>query len=80
MVIHYLDAVSITSAPLKTHSPLIVDANAILACPCAGKFLKAVGRWNTQVIERRRVIDHTEFTQRDLLDVLRQPPRSLTLV
>ncbi len=80
MVIHYLDTVSITSAPLKAYAPLVVDPNTVLSGPYAGKFLKAVGRWNAQVIERRRVVDHAKFTQRNLLDVLRQSPRSFTLV
>ena len=36
-------------SPAKTHPPLIVDANVVLALPISSQGLKAMGRWEPKV-------------------------------
>ena len=36
-------------SPAKTHPPLIVDSNTVLALPISSQGLKAMGRWEPKV-------------------------------
>jgi hypothetical protein len=49
VVISYLDLVGVASIPSEAHSPLIVDANAVLAVPATPQLLKPVSRWDSQI-------------------------------
>ena len=69
MIIHNLDVVRVTPAPLETHTPLFIDANAVLPGTVAAQLFQAVGRRDAQIVERDSVIQHPQFAQCDLLNI-----------
>ena len=50
VIINDLDIVSIVLAPYKTDSPLIIDADAVLALAVAAQFFQMVAGRNPQVL------------------------------
>src|SRR5438132_179688 len=51
VIVDDLDIPCAVLAPVETDSPLIVDADAVLAAPAALQRLKAVARGNSQVLQ-----------------------------
>ena len=59
MVIRDLSIERVTASPLKTDSPLVIDADAMLPCTVAAKFFKSIRGRDSQVIEVDGVVDHS---------------------
>ncbi len=76
MIINYLHIVSVIRPPIKTNSPLVIDANTVLSGASADEFLQTVRRRNAQIINRFGVTYHSQFSQGDLLYVGRQFARA----
>jgi len=72
VIVDNLDFVGIPISPLETDAPLIIDTNAMLAQPIPYQFLQAIGWWASQVLQRSCVVEHTQFAQGNLLDIIRQ--------
>ncbi len=68
MVIDYLDLIGIAVAPLEADPPLVVDANAVLACPVTRQFLQAVAWWNAKVVQGHGRLDEKQLPQRGPLE------------
>lgn len=62
MIIDYLHIVSVIRSPIKTNSPLVVDANAVLSEAIAGKFFQAISRRNTKVVNCFSIIQHSQLS------------------
>ena len=69
MIVHYFYLVSIPIAPFKTNTPLVIDADAVLANSGSGQLFQPVGGWGTQVIQGGGIVQYAQFSQRHLLDV-----------
>ena len=72
MVINDLNRLGITISPHETDAPLIIDPDTVLSLPRAFQRLKPVGWWNPEVLKKMRIVQHSEFSARDCLDVGRQ--------
>lgn len=75
VIIDDLHVKRIAILPLKANSPLIVDADAVLALALAFESLQAVGGRDAQVVQRDGVVEHTQFAASDGLDVAGQTTR-----
>ena len=60
-------------APAKTNSPLVVDANAVLAFPITFQRFKPIRRWCQQVPQFRCIVQHLQFACRDDVDIGESP-------
>ncbi len=69
MVIRDLYILSVASIPFEANAPLIIDANAILTGPIASQLLQAISRRHSQVLQGHGAIEHSQFAQRDLLNI-----------
>jgi hypothetical protein len=67
MVINYLDLVGVAVAPLKADSPLIVDADAVLASAVACQFFQPIAWGDTKIIQYLGCIHQQQFPQCDSL-------------
>ena len=72
MIVRYLDVVGISTLPLKTVTPLIVYANAVLTPPVTRQFFEAVGRWYAQILQNLSSIQNLKFPSSNSLDTLRK--------
>ena len=79
MVVDDLNVVRVARAPNETDSPLPVDANAVLTNPTTLEFLQAIRRWDSQVIEISRSVQHAELSESRSLDVSAEAFDSLAL-
>jgi hypothetical protein len=69
MVINNFNVVGMTANEAETYSPLIVDANAPLACAVALQLLQTVIGWNSQVLQLFRTVEHGQLAQGHNLDI-----------
>jgi hypothetical protein len=72
MIVDNLDFVGIPFSPLETDTPLIIDADAVLARSIPAQLLQPIGWRASQVLQCSGVVEHAQFTQSDLLDIIRQ--------
>jgi len=61
MVVDDLDLVCIAPSPLKTDTPSLIDANAVLPNSIAHELLESISRRNPQVIESSCDIENLEL-------------------
>ena len=73
MGVNNLNIFRAVPAPAKTNSPLVVDANAVLAFPIALQRFKPICRWRQQVPQFRRVVQHMQLACRDDVDIGKSP-------
>jgi hypothetical protein len=59
--------------PYETNASLVVDANAHLAFPIAVQRFRPVSSRNAQVAETPSLIEQTQLSQRDRLNIGRKP-------
>jgi hypothetical protein len=64
--------------PNKADSPLVIDANQILARPVALQRFKAIAGRNTKIAQRPSLVEETQLAQRGYLHVEREPATSAT--
>lgn len=72
MVVDNLDILCIAVLPPKTNAPLIIDANAPLTRPIAGKLFKTVTGRNSQKVQRCSTMYLLQLSLSDTLHILRQ--------
>jgi len=72
VVIRDLDLKRIPTPPLKAHSPLIVDAYAVLTFSPAGELLQPVAWRNPQVLERPGRMKENQLLPRGTLELERE--------
>jgi hypothetical protein len=75
VVVCDFDIIGVSILPEKANTPLIIDPNAVLSGSVASKLFQMVCRWNSEVIEYFGVVEHAQFAQGYLLDVIRQSSR-----
>ena len=71
MVIHDLHVVGVAIAPDKADSPLIVDADAVLALAVASQPFETIPRGSRKVAEFDGGIKDSQFPSRHLLEGLK---------
>src|SRR5262245_43111393 len=64
VIIHDLDCFGAIWRPYKTDTPLLVDANGVLAPPIALQGFQPVAWRGAQVVQPRRGVHHIQFAQR----------------
>jgi hypothetical protein len=69
MVVHNFDAASISAAPQKADTPLVVDPYAVLPAPVAAERLQPIRGWGFQIFEFGGGLNHSQFSARYSLDV-----------
>jgi hypothetical protein len=72
VVINDFHIVSVTVFPDETNSPLIIDADAVLANPITFKKLQAISWRTSQVGQDSSPIQHPQFSESYLLNALRK--------
>ena len=78
MVIRNLYRMGVPIVPPEAYPPLIIDPNAVLAPAVPLEFLQSVSGWEPQVLQCFRGIQHKKLSQRSPVNLIRQPPGSLT--
>jgi hypothetical protein len=73
VVVNDFDFVRIVLSPDKANPPAVVDADRVLTAPITLQRFEAVRGRYTQVLEPPRIVQETQFPQRDNLNVRRQP-------
>jgi len=74
VVIDDFHVVGVTINPSKTDTPLIVDADAVLAFSAALECFKTVGRRNSQILKREGIAEHAQLATRHRLNIGWQSP------
>ena len=69
MVIDYFNVVGMAALEAEAYGPLIVDADAPLSGSVAFQLLQPVIRWNTQIFQLFRPVEHRQLTQSHDLDI-----------
>lgn len=72
MVIDRFDVVCVTGMPTKADAPLIIDADAVLACSVSLEFLEAVARWHSQVLELIGRVHQAQLAQHESVQLCRE--------
>jgi hypothetical protein len=79
MIIRNLNVVGVSFAPSKANSPLVIDANAMLALTVAGEFFKTIPWRNTQVIQLFGGVQDGKFLPRGAVQIWGKAPQEMTL-
>ena len=69
MVVDDLDLVCMALSPDKTDSPLIVDPDGVLSFARASQSFKAISRWYAKVVDSPGVVEYTQLSQCDGLNL-----------
>jgi len=77
VVTHYLDVFRTCRRPAEADTPLIIDANAVLAGSIAFQRFQSVARWDPQIIQAPCDLQLSEFSSSNRSDVYK-PPDALT--
>jgi hypothetical protein len=67
VIVDDLDIRRVPVSPTETNAPLVVDSDAVAAGAVAAEPFQAIARRDAKVIERSRVVQHSELPPRDLL-------------
>ena len=73
MVVNNLNIFGAVPAPTKTNSPLVVNANAMLAFPIAFKRFKPIRRWCRQIPQLGRIVQQLQLACCDDVDIGKSP-------
>ena len=74
MVVDDLDVVGIASGPSETDTPLVVDANAVLAVTIAFKLLEAISRWESEILQTHRGVHVAKLSEHAAPKIRRETP------
>lgn len=77
MIIRNLDALGIAVRPDKAQPPLVIDAYTVLAFTIAFQGFEMVSGRAAQIGQCPGIVEHTQLTPDDLLNIPRQAPRHL---
>ena len=78
MVIDYFHIAGVAVIPNEANPPLVIYPNAPLALAFAFQRLKAIRRGKAEILESLDVIEHAQFSTRDLLYFTWQLARDLS--
>lgn len=78
VIINDLNFVRVTVGPPEADAPLVVNANAVLSGPVTLQFLEAVSRWDPQVVERVRRVEHDQLSEHGVAKRSRKAPNGLS--
>jgi alanine-alpha-ketoisovalerate/valine-pyruvate aminotransferase len=74
MIIHDLDVKRVAILPEEANAPLIVNSHTPLSAPIPCEFFQSIGGWNPQIIQCGGSAQHSQFSQRCLLNIGGQLP------
>jgi len=77
VVVRHFYVEGIASSPSEADSPLLIDPNAVLACPVSLQALQPIARWHPQVIDPFSRIQQEQLPVSAALHVWWQQPRTL---
>jgi hypothetical protein len=69
MVVHNFNAVSVSVAPHKADTPLVVDTYAVLPVPVTAERLQPIRGRGFQIFEFGSGLNHSQFSARHSLDI-----------
>jgi hypothetical protein len=69
MVVHNFNAVSVSVAPHKADTPLVVDTYAVLPVRVTAERLQPIGGRSFQIFEFGSGLNHSQFSARYSLDI-----------
>jgi hypothetical protein len=78
VVIDDLNSIRIAIAPDKADTPLIIYPDTVLSLSRPFQRLKPVGRWHLEVIQLPCVVQHSEFSAGNNLDIHGELSRNST--
>src|SRR3972149_8996571 len=78
MIINYFHIISIIFRPAEANTPLVVDADAMLAYAVAEEFFQPVSRWNAQILCFFCCIKQKQLSKGVALNICRQFSRMLS--
>jgi hypothetical protein len=78
VVVHHLDSLRFAIPPHEADPILVVDPDAVLSTPLAGKRLEVIARERAQVVEPSGCVQLRQLALRDPGDAP-EPPRRVTL-
>ena len=79
MIINDFDFVCVPALPDEANPPLVIDANAVLACPLPLEGFEAIARRHSHVIQILRCRKLRELPKGIALDVGGKPTRAFAL-
>ena len=62
MVIDDFNVVRAVGFPHKTHTPLVIDTDAVLSAPITGTRFEPIARWHSHRVERCCAIELLQFS------------------
>ncbi len=74
MIISDLNVYRVAFFPRKANAPLVIYADAIVPRPITGQFFQPVRRGDAKIINALCIINHTQLSQGNLLNIGRQFP------
>jgi hypothetical protein len=60
---------ALSAIPLKDKSPLLVHPDRMKGGKIAAQFLEVIARRDTQILIRRRIVDHLEFAEQAVFEI-----------
>lgn len=79
MIVYDLNLFGCVLLPFEDDSPLLVDANTVKVRPISTQFLQSVGRWNSKVVDILSVVQHSQFSSGNILNLRGQFSRTCTV-
>ena len=79
MIINNLDLEGIAVSPAKTDSPLVIDANTVLAGAVAFELLQAVAGWDPEIVELLGGIHDAELPEHESVEFGRKASDAFAL-
>ena len=77
VVVHQFHLIGVTGPPDKTQSPLVVDADTVLALPITGEGLQSIARRHPKIVQVPSIVEDHEFLLRSSLDSRRGHPAAV---
>ncbi len=77
MIVLNLNLLCLPSFPVETNTPLIVDANTVLARPVAAQGFQSIAWWRPQITQIIGIFHVEQLAASGLLNSERQFPRDL---
>jgi hypothetical protein len=62
----------IALVPHTANAPLFIAANCILSCAIGFQFLETIPRRGAKILKRLHIVEHSELSQSDALDIPRE--------
>ena len=69
MVVHDLGVEGVARPPSEADTPLVIDANAVLARPIAGEPFQSIPRWYPEILDDFSGVEHPELAERSALEI-----------